>query len=138
MSSAKGRVWNFPNIFPTKETDFEFECFNNMDLNEINNYLFEYMEEIKHDEFNGNFWLRYLSSDEKLQYGKSKNKLDYFKDLIDSMSQQRKIDLKESIKENFVSTYLKDKSILNGELIAQNIKNIPESYTKAINTINNA
>lgn len=124
-------------IFVTTGNDFEEDCFEKMTLFEINHYINDYHLFIKGDEYKPNFWREYLPSkylSDLFKEGDCVKKID--KILKDLQSDKNKI-LKQRIKEKFITNYLKDKSIINGEIIAQNISNVPDTYAKAIRKIIN-
>ncbi|WP_405075859.1 ATP-dependent nuclease [Ligilactobacillus acidipiscis] len=123
--------------FVTLAKDFEEECFEMMSLFEINQYLDDYHSYIAMDDYQVNFWVEFLKKDygEKLfSPGKCVSKIN---NIIKDLGDSKQVALKEIIREKLTTDYLKDKSILNGEIIAKNISKVPETYVKAINAITN-
>ncbi|ANN49069.1 hypothetical protein A6F53_07365 [Levilactobacillus brevis] len=127
------RTWP-DGTFVTTKKDFEYECFNVMTLEEINEYLSDFENIINDNPYNGNFWFDLLP-DKKSLILSSKDKLVTVSDILRNTDVDIQKDIKDKIKQSpskFIKKYLKNKSIINGQLIANHIQNVPTVYKNAI------
>lgn len=122
-------------IFVTLGNDFEDECFEKMTLSEINHYLDDYHSYIKIDKYKPNFLAKYLPPEYSEELFKASDCVAEIDKVINNLDRDAQDDLKQKMKAKFIATYLKDKSILNGEIIAKNISQVPDTYGKAIRRI---
>lgn len=119
------------NLFITCERDFEYECFENMNLSSINHYLSDFEKLINQKEYDGRFWFKVLDKykDEILE---NKDKVKIIDKILNSFNDDKIKETKNSIKADFIKKFLKKKSILNGELIARYTIPVPCVYKDAI------
>lgn len=105
-----------------------------MTLEEINEYLSDFENIINDNPYNGNFWFDLLP-DKKSLILSSKDKLVTVSDILRNTDVDIQKDIKDKIKQSpskFIKKYLKNKSIINGQLIANHIQNVPTIYKNAI------
>lgn len=127
----KHREWP-DNTFVTDKEDFEYECFSVMTLIEINQYLNDFETIIQgNTTYTGSFWFEFLTGD-KDRILQSKNKVTEISNILKSKNTNEKKNIKSQIEKKIIKNYLKKKSIINGQLIANNIKNVPDIYRNAI------
>lgn len=127
--------------YVTELDDFEFECFEVMTLHDINHYLSDYYAEIKAENYSLNFWMRSSLCKNVIQDGDLFNSTEDTRDIVDHLLQhfdeRQHREIKSKIKEFFINIYLKNKSIVNGGIIASNVSVVPHTYSNAINAIVN-
>lgn len=127
--------------YVTELDDFEFECFEVMTLHDINHYLSDYYAEIKAENYSLNFWMRSSLCKNVINDGDLFNSTEDTRDIVDHLLQhfdeRQHREIKSKIKEFFINNYLKNKSIVNGGIIASNVSVVPHTYSNAINAIVN-
>lgn len=126
-------------MYVTNLNDFEYECFESMTLFEINKYLNDYFTEIKAQEYELNFWMKSkLCCKAIKEYNLFRSEEDVaviVERLLKSFNEYELLEIKCEIQKDFIGDYLKNKSILNGGIIASNISTIPSTYSNAISAI---
>lgn len=127
--------------YVTDLVDFEFECFEVMTLSDINHYLADYYTEIKAKKYMLNFWMKSSLCKTVIIEDNLFNSDDDPRYIVDQLLQrfdeQEQNEIKLEIKKYFIDNYLKNKSIVNGGIIASNISVVPHTYSDAISAIVN-
>lgn len=130
---------NHPKIYSTKQADFEYECWEVMSLSDINNYVFNY-NEIDSGMEDGTkkylaFWIKHITRNKERYTSLLKEKK--YEELYSEIETLITSDFnKDDIKEDIIKM-LKQKSIINGKIIAESMTAIPEVYKNAIEVITN-
>lgn len=127
--------------YVTELVDFEFECFEVMTLCDINHYLADYYTEIKAGKYMLNFWMKSslcgaVIAEENL-FNSDGDPRYIVDQLLQRFDEQEQNEIKLEIKTYFIDNYLKNKSIVNGGIIASNISVVPHTYSDAISAIVN-
>lgn len=132
-NDGTNRNWPYSHLFVTEQKDFEAECFEVMTLRDINHYLAAFEEVINDNQYDGSFWYTFFVH-KKEQILAAKDKIGIIDSIILSLSDTEQQTIKDQIiqENNFMKRYLKKKSIINGQLIASNISNVPNIYLSAI------
>jgi len=130
---------NYQRTNVTESNDFESECLKNIDLLDINNYLSDFEKYINGNKYDGNFWDKFFNSEfkkeriEKLR--QEKNIYEFINKYISNyIKETDPIELKSFtepvLKE--LNKYFKNKSILNGPIIAKYTSSIPRVYSDTL------
>ncbi|WP_412989838.1 ATP-dependent nuclease [Pediococcus siamensis] len=128
------RILNYDNSFTTTKKSFEEECFDAMSLSDLNTYLKSYNKIIKNQDYDGRFWFKIFNSELKKVLGNSPDKFSSINKIIDGLSADEEREYKAKILNSteFMETVMKNKSIVNGQLIADSLSIIPTVYSDAI------
>lgn len=127
-------------VFVTSKRDFEDECFELMGLRNIHKYFKIFYGAIENSNYDGSFWDCYFSSDYKsgrIEALKAQKDVyeyveNYFTAYIDSKLVNED-NILSNLRTSFIKHYLKkNKSVLNGTIIAQCLEGVPETYKKAL------
>lgn len=127
-------------VFVTSNRDFEFECFECMNLENINEYLKEYYDTLETNKYDGSFWDEYLDPTYKTErIEKLRNDAEgltsYIEETVmyyDKRDKEEVALIKANLKEKFIRQFLKKKSVLNGAIIAHNLEKVPDVYQSAL------
>ncbi|MGR8827535.1 AAA family ATPase [Leuconostoc citreum] len=126
-------------MYVTTFNDFEYECFDSMTLFDVNRYLNDYFTEIKAKQYELNFWMKSklcCSAIKENDLFRSKDGVVVIVErFLKNFNEAELSEIKYEIQNDFIGDYLKNKSILNGGIIASNIRTIPSTYSKAISAI---
>ncbi|MFD1454936.1 ATP-dependent endonuclease [Levilactobacillus lanxiensis] len=132
-SDGKDRQMKVENLFITDKSDFEDECWSSITLDELNNYFGDFELYIKGNEYTGSYWDRTFGDDYKQQrLIPETNISELVEKFLRNLSSDERAKIKENIREDVIKKYFKDKSTLNGRLIAENISLTPDVYQRAI------
>lgn len=121
----------------TKEKDFEYECLKLMDINGINCYLSDFEEYINENEYDGSFWDPFFDQNFKKdrirKVRKHENVCEFIKEYVEKLDDDEIKKIKNNVLKKLIGKqYFKNKSILNGSVIARYVSVVPDVYKKTL------
>lgn len=130
-------------ILETKEKDFEADCFKSMTLKDKNRYLFNFISAGLLEKFNNKklpylkFWDKFIADDElKREIWEIRNDEEVYQRLDDLFSKEDSNFINDIQKLNeTTNNFLRRKSIINGQIIAESLSKVPTVYEKAIKDV---
>lgn len=130
-------------ILETKENDFEADCFKSMTLKDKNRYLFNFINAGLLEKFNNKklpylkFWDKFIADDDlKREIWEIRNDEKVYQRLDDLSSKEDSNFINDIQKLNeTTNNFLRHKSIINGQIIAESLSKVPTVYEKAIKDV---
>ncbi|MCC6114521.1 ATP-dependent nuclease [Lactiplantibacillus plantarum] len=134
-NDGKNRGYQRTNV--TKERDFEYECLKFMNLKNVNDYLSEFEEYINENDYDGSFWDQFFDQSFKenriSKICKGENICKFIESYVEGIDADEIKKIKDNVLEKLIGKkYFKNKSILNGTIIAKYVSNVPDVYSKTL------
>jgi putative ATP-dependent endonuclease of OLD family len=134
-NDGKNRGYQRTNV--TKERDFEYECLKFMNLKNVNDYLSEFEEYINENDYDGSFWDQFFDQSFKenriSKICNGENICKFIESYVEGIDADEIKKIKDNVLEKLIGKkYFKNKSILNGTIIAKYVSNVPDVYSKTL------
>lgn len=134
-NDGKNRGYQRTNV--TKEKDFEYECLKFMNLKNVNDYLSEFEEYINENDYDGSFWDQFFDQSFKenriSKICNGENICKFIESYVEGIDADEIKKIKDNVLEKLIGKkYFKNKSILNGTIIAKYVSNVPDVYSKTL------
>lgn len=134
-NDGKSRGYQRTNV--TKERDFEYECLKFMNLKNVNDYLSEFEEYINENDYDGSFWDQFFDQSFKenriSKICNGENICKFIESYVEGIDADEIKKIKDNVLEKLIGKkYFKNKSILNGTIIAKYVSNVPDVYSKTL------